>query len=296
MNSIAKLNNFQTIISTDQQETQTVSEQIPAQITNIGVAGIPDVFETLQSPNIDLTPTVTPLTTPISKEVASTTPNESVDAASVFDVLSFNSNNTPPSAADMKADDASVFNGPSLAVAGAKEVFETPEQEAINRMKREFKNDFQTFAADPERFNTIMSRIYGGCSPEKVEQLRQRALSGDYSWLPRVRFVPDEAIGGRNGIYDSKGLPPTVYMSDRLLNDPVQAQKSFNRGVGFHLEDLTYHDQFGPHAETEGNEGELFRAALADEPTSVSGNMQWAMNQENPQFVIEGHVVEGEEV
>lgn len=295
MNSIAKLNNFQTIISTEQQETQTVSEQIPAQITNIGVAGIPDGFETLQSPNIDLTPELNPLITPNLDEAGSATVSEKVDPAFVFDILSINSNNTPPSASDMRTDDASVFNGPSLAVAGAKEVFETPEQEAINRMKREFKNDFQTFAADPERFHTIMSRIYGGCSREKVEQYRQRSLSGDYSWLPRVRFVPDEVIGGRNGIYDSKGLPPTVYMSDRLLKDPVQAQKSFNRAVGFHLEDLSYDDPWG-HPEAEGNEGELFRAALADEPTSVSGNMQWAMNQENPQFVIEGHVVEGEEV
>jgi hypothetical protein len=295
MNSITKLNNFQTIISTEQQETQTVSEQIPAQTTNTGVAGIRDGFETLQSPNIDLTPTLTPLTTPISNEVASTTPIESVDAASVFDVLSINSNNTPPSAADMKTDDASVFNGPSLAVAGAKVVFETPVQEAINRMKREFKNDFQTFAADQERFHTIMNRIYvtGSYSREKTEQLRQRALSGDYSWLPRVRFVPDQAIGGKNGIYDSEGLPPTVYMSDRLLKDPVEAQKSFNRAVGFHLDHLTYDDEWGDR-ETEGIEGELFRAALADEPTNVEGSS--VRTKDDPVVVIEGRLVQGEEV
>lgn len=293
MNSIAKLNNFQTIISTEQQETQTVSEQIPAQITNTGVAAIPDGFETLQKPNIDLTPTLTPLTTPISNEVASTTPNESVDAASIFDVLSINSNNTPPSAADMKTDDASVFNGQSLAAAGAKVVFETPVQEAINRMKREFKNDFQTFAADPERFHTIMNKIYDTYSPEKVEQLIQRSLSGDYSWLPRVRFVPDEAVGGRNGIYVRNVDPPTVYMSDRLLKDPVEAQKSFNRAVGFQLDYLTYDDRW-PDTKTAGNVGELFRAALADEPTPIDGNKWFIVD--DPKVVIEGQPVIGKEV
>jgi hypothetical protein len=238
-----------------------------------------------------LTPVFTPLTTPISNGFQGPTLSETVDAASVFD-------------------------DPSVAVEGAKKVFDTPEQDAVYRMKSEFMSVFQPFAMNREKFHAIMNRIYGynndpingtlaTYSEEKGEALRLRALSGDYSWLPKVRFVPDEQIGaGKNGIYDSEGLPPTVYMSDRLLKDPVEAQKSFTRAVGFHLDKLTdgdnsmiYGDPFSGYYDTgeaSGNEGELFRAAVADEP--ISGDRWSTLAEERVLLVVEGHAVQGEPV
>jgi hypothetical protein len=164
-------------------------------------------------------------------------------------------------------------------------------------MKREFKNKFQAFATDQEKYHTIMDRIYGtSYSWEKAESIRQRALARDYTWLPDVQFVPDQSLEGRNGVFWMSDLrPPTIFMSDRLLKDPSEASKSFMRGVGFHLDISTDDDEKGP-MDAYGNEGEIFRAAVSNEPTSLDAYKDEPFWVERANLIIDGQLVYAEVV
>ncbi|HSE41974.1 MAG TPA: hypothetical protein VLH08_14515, partial [Acidobacteriota bacterium] len=176
---------------------------------------------------------------------------------------------------------------PGLEGAGRSEAIVTRESEAISNMQSAFKLQFETFAADKDRFHSVMKQIYGtNYSTEQAEAFRQKALNHDYRWLPQIKFASSESVGATNGVF-AQGPPAMIYMNEQLLNNPAEAAKAYTRAVGYHLDRLT-NDPFlalirqisnGSEtteltSEATGNEGELFRAALAGEPTTIENLTQ----------------------
>jgi hypothetical protein len=254
MDAIRKSFNFPQSILPEAQQTPTSTEQTIPQISSAGIASIPDTLENYQTTSLDLTNSTTTqnsdLATPDKEQVK-------VEASSIFDILTAN-----PSDLVQQA----VIPDPPPPVYsqdGAKKVeaFKTPEGMAITQMVNTFKTEFLKLAEDKERFHMVMKSIYSfqqapnsyatftdfkdaglpdPYSPEKAEALRQRALSGDFNWLPKVEFQSRRQLGQSNGYYAATTPKATIYISDQLLKgDPEVLADSFFRGVGFHLDNLT---------------------------------------------------------
>jgi hypothetical protein len=251
------------------------TEQTLAPAPEAGIAGAPDVFEAFVQTTFDAIPSSPNLT-------AENLVAENVAVVRDLPGAPNSPSQSKPPGADIKVGRLFLTQSP-IAAAGVEEVMKTPQAQAISRMKAVFEDQFRMLAADKDRFHAIMGRIYDtNYGYDEAEALRQRGLAGDFRWLPGVQFVPDASVSGRNGIY-AEGPPPAIYMSDRLLNNPTEAAKSFIRGVGFHLDSLTddpnismldgFSDSTGYYPgsdDARGNEGEIFRAALAGEPVPFS--------------------------
>lgn len=331
MNSINKLGGFQKPVFSEiqdisQQETQTV----PAP----GFIGTSDSFETFQPKLLELKPATSENVSPILQE-------EVVDASSLFENLTTAQESQPldikiggsliaqtpgsVAAGSQVKIDGPIFSEAPPASAGKVEAIKTPESERFTQMLNDFKTQFQSFAADPQKFHQVLSEIYKPAySYEKAEAIRNRALSGDYKWIPQVKFVSSKSVADLNGVY-TEGPPATMFVNERLLKDPAEAARVFTRGIGFHLDHLTNKslgDFIGESAsgisydsetasigsqmsgidyeevpssttlsfnEARGNEGEKFRAALAGEPTTLDANSEHTMK-----LIINGRTVECE--
>jgi hypothetical protein len=133
------------------------------------------------------------------------------------------------------------------------------EADAQEDVKRLFKEQFGAKAADKEGFHAFMRQIYGDkYDKDLAEQYRQRALAGDYGWLPDVKFVDAETLGGANGAYNAQ--EGVVYINEDLAAaDPHKAAQTFVEEAGHHL------DANLNTADTQGDEGEMFRRVLSGE-------------------------------
>ena len=296
MNSIKKLTSFQQPFFSELQNT---SESESQTTLSAGFIGTSDRFETFQS-----------------------------QASQPFDlkVDHFSITQTPGSVqlgSNLKSDREPIYSKIPAGRAGKPEVIKTPESQRFTQMLNDFKTQFQSLAADPQKFHAILSELYKPAySYQKAEAIRKRAIAGDYKWIPQVKFVSSKSVGDKNGVY-TEGPPATMYVNERLLKDPTEAARVFARGIGNHLDHLTNkslgefvseisssisHDSGGsigdqmsgiqrdgvsPNAsstsdfdEARGNEGEKFRAALAGEPTTLDAN-----SENTIELIINGRTV-----
>jgi hypothetical protein len=130
----------------------------------------------------------------------------------------------------------------------------------------------------------MMRTVYGaGYDVDKAEALRQRALDGDFSWLPRVEYASAEELRGANGAYDAAN--GVVYLNEELKNNPKLAAATFLEEAGHHLDTLVN------NADTKGDEGELFRRLLSGEKLSASDVA--SIRAENDAGVI---IIDGKQV
>ena len=98
--------------------------------------------------------------------------------------------------------------------------FTRPEQD----VQSTFRQQFGALAADKKGFHDTMRAVFGpGYDTRKAEQYRQQALKGDFGWLPPVKQVEPEALGGANGAYDSE--TGTVLLNRTL--DPATAASTY---------------------------------------------------------------------
>src|SRR5688572_2732103 len=68
-----------------------------------------------------------------------------------------------------------------------------------------FRQQFGELAADPKKFHDTLRTVFGeGYDAKQAESYRQKALAGDFSWLPPVKWVSAETLQGANGAYDSE--------------------------------------------------------------------------------------------
>ncbi len=122
-----------------------------------------------------------------------------------------------------------------------------------------FRREFGALAADKQKFHETMKTVFGeGYDAAKAEQFRQQAQAGNFDWLPPVKLVSAETLGGAHGAYDAES--GTVFLNESL--DPSLAASTYVEEAGHHLDtQLNTKD-------SAGDEGELFRRILSGEKLS----------------------------
>jgi hypothetical protein len=149
-----------------------------------------------------------------------------------------------------------------------------------------FEQQFAELAADSAAFHALMSDVYGQ-NYDKVaaESLRQRALDGDFSWLPTVRYVDESVLGNANGAYDS--ATNTIYINDKLQGTAL-AGEVFVEEAG-HAIDTVLNQK-----DTVGDEGELFRRLLGGEEMNAADIQTIRAENDTGQITVDGETREVE--
>lgn len=145
-------------------------------------------------------------------------------------------------------------------------------------IQQEFAQELGQLAADKDQFHGLMASAFGpNYDRTAAEQLRQRALAGDTSWLPRIRFVGNETLQGAHGAYDAKTA--TVLLNQNNRGNLKLLVQTFAEETGHHLDTLLN------AKDSRGDEGEAFRRVLFGEKLSQS---QWAdIRSENDSGTIQ---------
>jgi hypothetical protein len=121
-------------------------------------------------------------------------------------------------------------------------------------VQAQFQQQFGALAADKQRFHEEMRGNFGDrYDVRKAERYRQRALAGDFSWLPPVRWVDPAILDGARGAYYAEF--GTVFLDRALQRVPALAAATFAE-VAVHLLDSLLHPADAPILR-----GVLFRAA-----------------------------------
>lgn len=133
---------------------------------------------------------------------------------------------------------------------------------AANQVTTQFQQQFGSLAQSPDKFHATMSKVFGNnYDHAKAEGFRTAAKNGDFSWLPKIKFVdPKSFPDGGKGAYSA--TQRTVYLNKELLNNPAMAQKVATEEIGHHL------DAQINKRDTPGDEGELFQRVLSGEKLS----------------------------
>ena len=149
-----------------------------------------------------------------------------------------------------------------------------------------FRDQFSQVASDSARFRSMMAQVYGpGHDPEAAEALRQRALAGDYGWLPPVRYVSADSLGGALGAYDASN--GEVLINADLRGDPM-AQGVYVEEAGHHLDTLVN------SGDAAGDEGELLRRLLAGETLGTGQLTQIRGEDDRGAIYVDGRRIEVE--
>lgn len=152
--------------------------------------------------------------------------------------------------------------------------------------EREVRQRFAEVAQDQAGFHGLMKEVYGpGYDRAAAEDLRQRTLRGDDSWMPKIRVVDDEsfAAGGEGAYADG-----VVYLKASALNDPKRAASILMEEVGHHI------DTFVKDADTVGDEGEMFRRFMAGEKLSAAQKQAIRAENDKGTIQVDGRTVEVE--
>jgi hypothetical protein len=121
------------------------------------------------------------------------------------------------------------------------------------------RRQFGELASDKQKFHDTMRQVFGeGYDAAKAEKFRQQAQAGNFDWLPPVKLVSAETLGGANGAYDAES--GTVLINSSL--DPELAASTYVEEAGHHL------DTQLNSKDSAGDEGELFRRILSGEKLS----------------------------
>ena len=158
------------------------------------------------------------------------------------------------------------------------------EVATAHQAQAQFARQFQQAASDPRQFHHLLQQVYGkGYDAAAGEELRQKALQGDFSWLPRIEFQSEATLQGGLGAYDAERN--VVYLNEKFVGDPAGAAQVYSEEVGHAL------DQKLNRADTAGDEGEMFRRLLAGEKLTAA--QRTAIQTENDHGVI---TVDGKQV
>lgn len=135
---------------------------------------------------------------------------------------------------------------------------------AAHQVTTQFQQQFGSLAQSPSKFHATMSKVFGNSYDyAKAEGFRAAAKNGDFSWLPKIKFVdPKSFPDGGKGAYSAS--QKTVYLNKELLNNPAMAQKVATEEIGHHL------DAQINKRDTPGDEGALFQRVLSGEKLSES--------------------------
>jgi hypothetical protein len=164
----------------------------------------------------------------------------------------------------------------------------SPDAALGEQMKSTMKQQFAEQARDPAAFHELMAKVYGpGYDHTKAEELRHKALAGDFSWLPRVEFVDSQSMSGGNGAYDAKN--GVVYLDRELAKrDPKLAASTYVEEAGHHLDTML------KTSDTQGDEGEMFRRLMAGEKLTAAQVQAIRSENDKGTITVNGKQVEVE--
>ncbi|MBL8995537.1 MAG: hypothetical protein JNM63_19480, partial [Spirochaetia bacterium] len=132
-------------------------------------------------------------------------------------------------------------------------------QTTIPGVADRFQQQFKELAANPAKFHEVLAKSFGpNFDKAAAEGIRQQAVQGDFSWMPRVRFLSDAEMKGAQGGYDN--ATGTVLLNSNLANSPDLAATVFSEEAGHHLDNVLNHGVDSP-----GDEGEIFGRLLGGE-------------------------------
>jgi hypothetical protein len=163
----------------------------------------------------------------------------------------------------------------------------SPADQAIQKIQEDFENRFAELAADPEKFHNMMKEVYGpNYNRAAAEAFRQKALAGDFSWLPKIEFQADETLQGGFGAYDTSCN--VVYINEKFKNDPQKAAEVYSEEVGAYLDtQLNTKD-------TVGDEGEMFRRLLHGEKLTAEQKAEIRADDDHGVIYVNGKATEVE--
>lgn len=158
---------------------------------------------------------------------------------------------------------------------------------AIGKAEEAFKQRVGERAHNKQDFHKMMKNIYGDRYDQKtVEDLRQRALSGDFSFLPKARFVSDAALQGNHAAYDAQS--GTILLNEKLAGNPQLLADSYAEEAGHHIDTL-----FGK-GDAVGDEGELLRHALAGRELTAAEIAAIRAEDDTGTITVDGKQIEVE--
>lgn len=158
---------------------------------------------------------------------------------------------------------------------------------AIGTAEEAFKQRIGERAHNRQEFHKMMKNIYGDRYDQKtVEVLRQRALSGDFSFLPKARFVSDAALQGNHAAYDAQS--GTILLNEKLAGNPQLLADSYAEEAGHHI------DTFFGKGDAVGDEGELLRHALAGRELSAAEIAAIRAEDDTGTIIVDGKQIQVE--
>ncbi|HJL43446.1 MAG TPA: hypothetical protein RMG48_19220 [Myxococcales bacterium LLY-WYZ-16_1] len=160
------------------------------------------------------------------------------------------------------------------------------EDPRVASARREVESRFRDLASDPNEFHDLMREVYGsGYDRAAAEDLRQRTLRGDTSWMPRIEVASSGSFppGGMGAYADG-----TVYLNEDVLSNPSLAADVLSEEVGHHMDTLV------KRTDTAGDEGEMMRRLLAGEDLSVADKRAIRAENDKGTIRVNGNDVEVE--
>jgi hypothetical protein len=159
--------------------------------------------------------------------------------------------------------------------------------QASAEIQTRFQQQFSAVAGDKQRFDVLMRQTYGaGYDATAAESFRQKALGGDYSWLPSIEFRNDSTLRGGNGAFDaSRNI---VLLNERFLGDPDRAAAIYSEEVG-HFLDTQINKQ-----DTVGDEGEMFRRLMSGENLTAAQRTAIQSDNDHGVITVDGKLTEVE--
>jgi len=183
-------------------------------------------------------------------------------------------------------------SGPKPALGSAKtqaprDAFASPATGAGGNVQSAFRQQFGALAADPKKFHDTMKMVYGdGYDAKAAEGFRQKALAGDFSWLPPVKWVSSQTLQGNHGAYDAGS--GTVFLNADLKNNPALAASTYVEEAGHHLDTkLNTKDAVG-------DEGEMFRRVLSGEKLTAAQIADIRADDDHGTITVDGRQVQVE--
>ena len=160
-------------------------------------------------------------------------------------------------------------------------------QQQARQAMTEFAQNFSDLADNKSKFHALLKQVYGSdYDSTAAEALRQRALRGDFTWLPPVRYIDSTTLGGANGAYNHEDN--VIYLNSNLLADPKRAAQVYSEEIG-HFVDFKLKGK-----DSAGDEGELFRRLLAGEKLSAAELASVRSENDRGSIVVDGRTVEVE--
>jgi|GEM_PF-4294609 len=182
--------------------------------------------------------------------------------------------------------------------ADASSGVKTPaEQKALDGIKEKFQSRFAENASNKEKFHEMMKKSFGESYDQaKAENIRQKTLNGDFSWMPKIQLVDSSTLADKSGMHNGavgKGAysaeSDTIFLNRELLaKDPVEAEKILTEEVGHAL------DARINTSDAAGDEGAIF--SILSHGGEISAEKMQELKTENDKgtIVVNGKKVEVE--